>query len=359
MTILPLVGVFYFLNESVNTSLNLGFNSQLTRVLDLNSKQLKALKKWDPQNSEEYKKQFEDLENLRFVYANPELMKNSVSGSLKIFFFSGIILTFIISILISIILSRKISTSYDQLFNEHLKNKERLKDLEKISSWQDMARMFAHEIKNPLTPIELVLSSLRKSIPMDISPKFKTQFTESELIIYDELAHLKQIVSKFSEFSRLSKPALESIKIIEFLEQQIKWMSLKQTQAIVQLITPQKMVSQFVNLDPTLMRQVIANIFNNGIEANPDLTLIQFDIELKEESQNISIQISNNGKTVPPLLAKNIFEPYVSTHKNKQNMGLGLTIVKKIILDHGGDISYLEINNRPCFQITLAKGNSI
>ena len=107
-------------------------------------------------------------------------------------------------------------------------------------------------------------------------------------------------------------------------------------------------------VDATLLRQVIANIVRNGIEANPERR-VAFDIVLDASADRAVLTITNDGIPVAAGIADRIFDPYVSTRADQHNMGLGLAIVKKIVIEHGGDVAYTERGGQPGFVISLPR----
>jgi two-component system, NtrC family, nitrogen regulation sensor histidine kinase NtrY len=107
-------------------------------------------------------------------------------------------------------------------------------------------------------------------------------------------------------------------------------------------------------IDSALLRQVVANIVRNGVEANADRR-VRFGVRLVALEDSIALTIDNDGVPVPAELAQRMFDPYVSGKSNKENMGLGLAIVKKVVLEHGGEIVYREVEGRPAFTITLPR----
>jgi signal transduction histidine kinase len=108
------------------------------------------------------------------------------------------------------------------------------------------------------------------------------------------------------------------------------------------------------DIDPTLFRQVLTNIVRNGVEASPGRQ-VRFELRLSVAAELIEIALSNDGPVVPAELAPRMFDPYVSGKKTKDNVGLGLAIARKVIIDHGGDIRYQERQGQPEFLIHLPR----
>ena len=351
--VLPLVAALFFVDRTLQKSLDLGFNDEIVTVLADASSNLRRLKTLDPQQAEHYRAQFNETERLRHVYAEPGLIKSSLLGSLKIYFALGLLTTVAASIAIAFMLSRRIASEYDRAYAELKREQDRVRYLEEISSWQEMAKMLAHEIKNPLTPIEVLVTSLTKSFAKKSADEFREQLKQTERMIGEELGHLKNTVIKFSEFSRLPQVVLVEQNLTAVVEQHIAALT-SLFDADIELQTEASNRAICVGLDSTLFRQVIANIVRNGIEANPDRRT-RFVITQSTRDDRAQLLIENDGSPVPTGLAPRIFDPYISSKPGGQNMGLGLAIVKKIIIEHGGDIRYVEREGRPGFLISLPR----
>lgn len=352
MSAAPLLAAFYLLDQSLKTSLNLGFNPQVVRVLDQSSEHLRTLGRLDADHRDAYRVHFEEVQNLKQVYSNPALIRRGIEGSLKIYFGTGLIATVLLAVLAAAVLSRRIARRYRLVFEELTSQREKVRYLQEMSSWQELARMLAHEIKNPLTPIEVLVSSLSRSHLQKTEPEFREQLARTENMINEELAHLKNTVNRFGEFAQLPQVVATEQDVAEVVTQQVK--TLANTIDDVDIAVRAATGSVRARVDSTLLRQVLANIIRNGIEANPDRP-VHFAIDLTSDANQVRLMLTNDGVPVPADLASRIFDPYVSSKTGKNNMGLGLAIVKKIIIEHGGDIAYIEKAGQPAFVITLPR----
>jgi signal transduction histidine kinase len=351
MAVAPLIAAFYLLEDSLETSLNLGFNEPVVHALDAAAMNLRRLGKLDAENSAHYRSQFEALDDLKQIYANPALVKDGIERSLKIYFGLGLGATLLLSIAIAALLSRRIAASYRSAFDELARQRERVRYLEEISSWQEMAKVLAHEIKNPLTPIEVLVTSLSKSFAKKSPAEFREQLAQTERMVGEELSHLKNTVIKFSEFARLPQVTLVEEDLRQILEQHTASIA-SALDAELELRVAPAADAVRVRVDATLFRQAIANIVRNGLEANPQQR-VRFVVTLSVRGANADILIENDGVPVARELAPRIFDPYISSKSSAQNMGLGLAIVKRIVLEHGGEITYVESDGRPGFRISL------
>jgi signal transduction histidine kinase len=352
MAVLPLTAAFYFLNHALGTSLDLGFNPSIVRALESGSRNLKTLKRLDPGGEDHYKDEFEVSEHLRRVYSSPDLVKTGILTSLQVYFGLGVAGAVLLSVLLAVLLSRSIARSYQRTFDELLSHKDRVRYLEEMSSWQELAKMLAHEIKNPLTPIEVMMSSLSKAHSTQSEAEFRAHLERTQTMVAEELGHLKNTVNKFSAFSKLPSVRLVEEDLQSVLTQLVGALSLNFALADIQIVQAQAPIP--TRLDITSFRQVLTNIVRNGLEANPGRR-VRFSVIPKVAEDIVSISISNDGRPAPVSLAGRLFEPYVSAKSGPDNMGLGLAIVRKIVIEHGGDIVYTEENSRPVFVISLPR----
>jgi nitrogen fixation/metabolism regulation signal transduction histidine kinase len=223
-----------------------------------------------------------------------------------------------------------------------------------MASWQELAKMLAHEIKNPLTPIEVLVSSLSKAHLSKSEREFRDQLGQTQAMIAEELNHLKDTVNKFSEFSRLPSVVLVQEDLPRMMGQLVHVIAANIDRADIHFVPPSATASIHARVDPTLFRRVLTNIVRNGVEATPGRR-VQFALLMAADADSISISISNDGPPVPRDIASRIFDPYVSGKSTKDNMGLGLAIVRKIVIEHGGEIVYAEEAGRPVFTISLPR----
>ena len=356
VAVLPLVAALYFLDRALQTSLNLGFNQSIVHVLENGSRNLRTLRDLDPAQAGHYREQFEDIEELRHIYADPQLVKSSVLDSLKIYFALGLAAAVAFSVIVAMVLSRKIARGYQLTFDELLSQREKVRYLEEMSSWQELAKVLAHEIKNPLTPIEVLVTSLVKSFDTKHPQAFREQLTQTQTMIGEELNHLKHTVNKFSDFARLPAVQTVEVNLAEALAQQLTAIETAFEGARIELDVPSHPALR-AKLDPTLFRQVLTNIIRNGVEANPGRR-VDFNVRVSGGSGavqpgRVQIEIENDGAPVPPEIAPRMFDPYISGKSSKDNRGLGLAIVKRILIEHDGEVTYVARSGRPVFVIAL------
>jgi signal transduction histidine kinase len=350
MAVAPLLTAFYLLDDALRTSLNLGFNPQVVRVLDGAAENLRTLNRLDPENEAAYRRQFGEVQDLKQIYSEPEFVKQRVLGSMRLYFGLGLGLAVLLSVALATGLSRRIARSHARNVAELTRQRDRVRYLEEMSSWQELAKMLAHEIKNPLTPIEVLVTSLSKAYEAKSKQEFLAHLQSAQTMIGEELQHLKSTVNKFSEFARLPQVQLAEVDLAELLGRQLNLLPELKEHAGFELRTPPAPVR--ARVDATLFRQVLANLVRNGVEANPQRR-VHFTVELTANAAGSLLTIANDGVVVPDDIVPRMFDPYITSKTGKDNMGLGLAIVKKVVLEHGGEILYQERAGHPEFVISL------
>jgi signal transduction histidine kinase len=357
MAVVPLCAAFYLLDRAVATSLDLGFNGSIIHALDDSARNLKTLKRLDPGQQERYREEFGAVERLQRVYSDPGTLKTEVLDSLRIYFGLGLVAAVLLSMLLAMVLSRRIARLYEKTFDELIRHRQKVRYLEEMASWQDLARMLAHEIKNPLTPIEVLVTSLSKAYSSQSESDFRRLLDQAQTMIIEELGYLKNTVNKFGEFARLPSAHLVEEDFSSVVAKIVKAVGVLFDAAELLVSERPSPLGAQARVDVALFRQVVTNIVRNGVEANPQQR-VSFEIELVASEDSITLSIGNDGQPVPPDLTARMFDPYVSGKSNKENMGLGLAIVKKIVIEHGGEILYQEIAGRPTFTIVLPRVSS-
>ena len=214
-----------------------------------------------------------------------------------------------------------------------------LMSAQRMAAWGDVARRIAHEIKNPLTPIQLSAERLRRRYLKQIKDDPETFVTCTDTIIR-QVGDIGRMVDEFSSFARMPRPTVQPEDAKELCQQSL----FLQRNGNAEIQYKSNLPSQAVPLicDRRQLGQVLTNILKNaaeaieGREAPPGETLPRGEIslDLKDEGASVSIVIEDNGKGLPQEGRDRLTEPYMTTRS--KGTGLGLAIVKKIMEDHGG-----------------------
>lgn len=230
--------------------------------------------------------------------------------------------------------------SFNDMVKKLKESKDKIEYLQKLSAWQDIARKLAHEIKNPLTPIKLSIQELKSQYKGE-DQQFKELLEQVVTIVNEEVETLRRLISDFSLIAKLPEVHLEKIKLGEFLDE-IKTLSFYNIPPNIslKLLSHEKDKEIMVKLDRILFRRAIENILQNAIEAIGKEKEGWIKIETAYTPGWLYITIENNGPKIPSHIKDKIFDPYFTT--KPEGTGVGLAIVKKIVLDHNGVIDVVS-----------------
>ena len=209
-------------------------------------------------------------------------------------------------------------------------------EAQRHQAWSEVARRLAHEIKNPLTPIQLSAERVESKLKDKLSVEDLQMLQRSTQTIVNQVESLKIMVNEFADYARTPKLKKEDTDINEFIQE------------ILDLYESSKVLIKYdnikdsliVSLDKNKLRQVFINLIENSIDALESSKKPLIYISVIKRMKTLIFKISDNGPGVPSELINRVFEPYV-TSKTK-GTGLGLAIVYKIIDEHNGDIKILN-----------------
>ncbi len=228
-----------------------------------------------------------------------------------------------------------LARAFNSMVWEVKESRDRIVYLEKISGWQEVARRLAHEIKNPLTPIQLAfqqLESRHAAVPVK-DAAFARLIADVGEIVREEVGTLQRLVEDFSGFAKLPEVKPEPAELGEFVEEFVRTSPQLGAEADVEV---RRGGDCPVALDRALMRRVLANLVRNAIDASrPARARVHLGVE--RAAGRAVLTVADEGPGVPGELRERVFDPYFTTRH--EGTGLGLAIVKKIVLQHGGEIA--------------------
>lgn len=208
---------------------------------------------------------------------------------------------------------------------------------QRTAAWGEVARRLAHEIKNPLTPIQLSAERLQLKLADKLAPPEREMLERASSTIVNQVEALKNMVNEFRDYARTPPPVLKPVDLNELVRDVLGLYENAKVRIEADLASELEPVSA----DANQMRQVIHNLLRNAQDALVDIEQPRLLIATHADPRGGTLTVSDNGTGFPPQILARAFEPYV-TSKSK-GTGLGLAIVKKIIDDHKGDI---RISNR-------------
>jgi len=231
----------------------------------------------------------------------------------------------------------QLAESFNRMTAELAAQKERLVQTERVAAWRELARRLAHELKNPLFPLQLTVENLLRARAQ--SPEqFDEVFRESSTTLLAEISNLKTIISRFSEFSKMPRPQLQPVQVNEILRGVMKLLQ-AQLQApgrppiAVKLELDERVGT--IAADPDLLHRALSNLVLNAMDAMTQggtLTL-----RTRRDDAKVTIEIADTGSGLTGEECERIFTPYYTSKQH--GTGLGLAIVQSVVSDHGGRIS--------------------
>jgi two-component system nitrogen regulation sensor histidine kinase NtrY len=255
-----------------------------------------------------------------------------------------------------------LNKNFNSMINKLKDQQEKLIINERHEAWGNLARKLAHEIRNPLTPIQLTIDRLQSKYSDQISSNDKDNYKENLNIIKNQIKQIGNLVSEFSDFARMPKPVLKDNDLISLMNENIKLLKKLDDKINIQLKSNLEKIS--LNSDKEQLSRVFFNLIKNAIESiqqkhenSPNYTG-KIDIEINKLDNNINLRIVDNGIGFGIFAAniKDILNPYFTTKKN--GTGLGLSIVSKIINDHSGKIEFIPIEEGAEININFTLNDS-
>ena len=211
---------------------------------------------------------------------------------------------------------------------------------QKVAAWQEVARRVAHEIKNPLTPIQLSAQRLRKKF-FEKAPDFDAIFNESTEVIVNEVGSLKQMVDEFSKFARLPLPQMARQSLHDVMREVVALYSGAHRDIRFRLELDESL--PLLNFDKEQLKRVFVNLYDNAIQAMNQKGQVLVTTRYDTKKHRAIVSVADEGIGINPEDQERLFVPYFS--RKKTGTGLGLAIVHRIITDHDGQIK--AANNQP------------
>ncbi|MDE0185659.1 MAG: ATP-binding protein [Candidatus Poribacteria bacterium] len=232
-----------------------------------------------------------------------------------------------------------LARAFNRMGNDLKKRTEELRRAEQIAAWQDVAQKLAHEIKNPLTPIQLSAQRLQRRY-QNGGEDFGELLDRCTQTIITEVEGLRHLLDEFSLLARMPSPQIASVNLRETIDETLELFDNVPSNIVCQIDASPDL--PLVTADAEYLKRAFFNLIKNALEAmsetnEPSLTIRAFT---SADASKVCVQFSDTGPGIPAEMRPKLFMPHVST--KKEGMGLGLAIVKKILTDLGGDIRVEE-----------------
>ena len=252
-----------------------------------------------------------------------------------------------------------LNKNFNLMIDQLKAQQEKLIINERHEAWESLARKLAHEIKNPLTPIQLTIDLLKNRYSAKMAIEQKEDFTKSLRIIAKQIKQIENLVNEFSDFARMPKPIFTDNNLVSLVKDNINLINKLDNSILIHINTNRDDV--ILNSDNEQLSRVFFNMIKNSIESiqekksNSDNFKGKIDIIISDSLSDIEFIIIDNGLGFGLFKdnVKDILTPYFTT--KKKGTGLGLAIVNKIINDHNGSIEFIKIESGAKIKIKFIK----
>ena len=252
----------------------------------------------------------------------------------------------------------KLNKNFNLMIDRLKMQQSKLLANERHEAWENVARKIAHEIKNPLTPIQLIIDSLKNKYTDLLDENNKKSFNEKVKTINKQVKLIEKLVNEFSDFARMPKPIFKKTNLRKVLNDCLKLMKINDDTIKIDFICDDNI---YIKADVEQINRVFINLIKNSIESlnekyqkNGDFKK-KIIIEIREINDYIEILTIDNGTGFKTTNLSDVSKPYFTTKKN--GSGLGLSIVVKIINDHNGTIEFQNYKLGAKIKITFPKLN--
>jgi two-component system, NtrC family, nitrogen regulation sensor histidine kinase NtrY len=243
----------------------------------------------------------------------------------------------------------ELAASFNRMTTDLVQQKDRTLQAERVAAWRELARRLAHELKNPLFPLQVTVENLKRA--KEKSPAlFEEVFHESTATLLEEIENLKTIISRFSEFSRMPQPERRAIQLNEIVQSVLRTMHAQLQEKKIAVRTALDPALPMISADPDLLHRALQNLVLNAIDAMPAGGELTMRTSARGNSSNggasaprpgfggsLLIEVSDTGSGLTSAECERLFTPYYTTKAH--GTGLGLAIVQSVVSDHGGKIS--------------------
>lgn len=231
----------------------------------------------------------------------------------------------------------QLARAFNHMVQQLVDQRDRLVQAERVAAWRELARRLAHELKNPLFPLQTTVENLRRA--KEQSPaQFDEVFRESTSILLSEIDNLGKIIARFSDFARMPRPELGPVNVNDVVRDVVKLFEAQFGAVGRPPITPELHLDDRLptaQADAALLHRAIENLVLNAMDAMPAGGVLM--LRTGSHDGEIHLEVSDTGAGLTPEECERLFTPYYTTKQH--GSGLGLAIVQSVVSDHGGRIS--------------------
>ena len=245
----------------------------------------------------------------------------------------------------------QLARDFNRMTEQLIEHRDRMIQAERVAAWRELARRLAHELKNPLFPLQITIENLQRARE---TPQFEEVFRESTTTLLAELDNLKTIVGRFSDFAKMPAPVLEPVDLNQVVREVVKLFDAQihaPGRAPVEVTLELDENLAGIEADPEQMRRALRNLILNALDAMP-AEGSRLTIRTQNLDGKVALEVSDNGAGLTPEECERLFTPYYTTKQH--GTGLGLAIVQSVVSDHRGTITvHSEPGKGATFRIEL------
>jgi signal transduction histidine kinase len=246
----------------------------------------------------------------------------------------------------------QLAAAFNDMTRQLASQRDRLVQTERVAAWRELARRLAHELRNPLFPLQITVENLQRARGLQ-PDQFDEIFAESTATLRAELANLNAIVGRFSDFSKMPTPQFQRLNLNEAVRDAVRLFEPQFSAVGRPPITPEYYLADSlpeIEADPDLLHRALQNLILNSLDAMAGGGTLTIRTEKREGG--VRLEVSDTGAGLTPEECSRLFTPYYTTKQH--GAGLGLAIVQSVVSDHGGTISVSSEQGRgTTFRIDL------
>ena len=239
-----------------------------------------------------------------------------------------------------------LARAFNQMTRQLAEQRERLLQSERVAAWRELARRLAHELKNPLFPLQITVENLERA-KREHPSQFEEVFRESTATLLAELANLKTIIGRFSDFAKMPAPQYELIQLNDLVRAALKLFEAQLASVVA--IRPEADLDPrlaAIQADPEQIKRALQNLILNAMDAMPGGGTLR--IQTRQYNNTVILEVSDTGQGLTREECDRLFTPYYTTKHH--GTGLGLAIVQSVVSDHHGTIS---VDSQPGYGATF------
>lgn len=244
----------------------------------------------------------------------------------------------------------ELASAFNRMTADLAQQKDRAVQAERVAAWRELARRLAHELKNPLFPLQVTVENLVRA-KQKAPEMFEEVFDEGTTTLLAEINNLKTIIGRFSEFSKMPQPQRRPTQVNDVVQSVLRvFQAQLQAKSPITVRADLAAALPEISVDPDLLHRALSNLVLNAIDAMPEGG--QLYISTKAINDRVVISVSDTGSGLTPEECERLFTPYYTTKQH--GTGLGLAIVQSVVSDHGGKISVESVKEKGAtFRIEL------